>query len=577
VAADADRPEATMPTRTRAATVLISLLLVVTATPLAAPSVAAASLEPLTSGQLSRRMSGEVFGYLPYWSIGSWTDAYLPYGQLTDIAIFGVGIKKSGHLDTDSPGYLDLMSATGTEIIEHAHAAGVRIHITFQSFGGDRNKILFADPTALATFRSEARALVRQRGADGANLDIEGLNNDYWPAWADTIKKLRTSLRKDNPIARLSVATNPNSTGSKMAKVATDAGADRVFIMAYVFRTALAQPVGSNDPLIRADGGLSLTTSLDSYASRGVPAGRILLGLPFYGMTWPTVSSAMHAKRRPLSDGLGDGNSFFPYRMAQDGLPAGAVVDHDPVEKSARITWYDDAKASWYQTYYDDPQSMGSKARLALTRGLAGMGIWALGYERGVPGYWEKIAATFAPPAILSVRISPNPTDSRSVTVKTGWDTGAHAVTRMRLSNNGTTWSDWRTAASSTSWTVGPTNGTRRIYVQIRDAADARSAIVSGKTVLDTVDPKVTSLTLDRQGAYHRWKITYAGSDATSGVAGYRVKYRVGSGSWQTLKSWTTATSAYLKLPKRYTVTFSVRARDHAGNWSDARRIKHSP
>ncbi len=566
-----------MPTRSRAALLLTALLIAITASPLAAPPAAAADLEPLTSGKLSRRMSGEVFGFLPYWSIASWTDAYLRYDILTDIAFFGVGIKKNGTLDTDSPGYLDLMSATGTEIIEHAHARGVRVHITFQSFGGERNKILFADPVALATFRSQARALVRQRGADGANLDIEGLPSGRWAAWADTITKLRTGLRKDNPIARLSVATNPNSTGAAMAKVATNAGADRVFIMAYVFRTALANPVGSNDPLVRADGGLSLKTSLDDYAVKGVPAGRILLGLPFYGMTWPTVSNAMHAKRRPLADGLGDGNTFFPYRMAQDGLPTGAVVDHDAIEKSARITWYDDAKASWYQTYYDDPASLGPKAKLAITRGLAGMGIWALGYDRGVPGYWEKIAATFPAPKVLSVRVSPNPTDARRVTVKTTWEAKAHPVTQMRLSNNGTTWSDWRSAASSTSWRLGPTNGPRRVYVQLRDSAGARGSVASGKTVLDTVDPKVTSLTLVRQSTYRRWKIAYGASDATSGVAGYRIRYRIGSGSWQTLKSLTTSTHAYLKLPKRYAVTFSVRARDKAGNWSDERRIRHTP
>ena len=204
------------------------------------------------------------------------------------------------------------------------------------------------------------------------------------------------------------------------------------------------------------------------------------------------------------------------------------------------------------------------------------MGIWALGYERGVPGYWETIAATFPAPTILSVKVSPNPTDSRSVTVKTTWDAGAHAVTKMRLSNNGSTWSDWRTAAASTSWKVPSTDGTRHVYVQIRDAALARSAVASGKTVLDTVAPTVTSLTLVRQGTEHRWKISYLASDATSGVAGYRVRYRVGSGSWQTLQSFTTSTSAYLKIPRRYAVTFSVRAKDNAGNWSDARH-RHTP
>jgi hypothetical protein len=182
-----------MPTRTRAIPFVLAALIAVAASPLTAPPAAAADPEPLRSGQLSRRMSGEVFGFLPYWSLGSWTDAYLPYEQLTDIAFFGVGIRKNGHLDTDSPGYLDLMSDTGTEIIRHAHARGVRIHITFQSFGSDRNKILFADPVALATFRSEARALIRSRGADGANLDIEGLPSDYWPAWSSTITKLRNA------------------------------------------------------------------------------------------------------------------------------------------------------------------------------------------------------------------------------------------------------------------------------------------------------------------------------------------------------------------------------------------------
>ena len=93
-------------------------------------------------------------------------------------------------------------------------------------------------------------------------------------------------------------------------------------------------------------------------------------------------------------------------------------------------------------------------------------------------------------------------------------------------------------------------------------AALARSAVATGKTVLDTVAPTVTSLTLVRQGTKHRWKISYLASDATSGVAGYRVRYRIGSGTWQTLQSFTTSTIAYLKIPRRYAVTFSVRAKD---------------
>jgi hypothetical protein len=42
--------------------------------------------------------------------------------------------------------------------------------------------------------------------------------------------------------------------------------------------------------------------------------------------------------------------------------------------------------------YYDSPRSLTPKLLLADERGLAGAGFWAIGYERGVPGYTELIS-----------------------------------------------------------------------------------------------------------------------------------------------------------------------------------------
>ena len=70
-----------------------------------------------------------------------------------------------------------------------------------------------------------------------------------------------------------------------MAVAAADAGADRIFLMGYDYRVAGSSP-GASAPLDRPDGGLrSLRWSLDLYAALGVPADRLLLGLPLYGMT----------------------------------------------------------------------------------------------------------------------------------------------------------------------------------------------------------------------------------------------------------------------------------------------------
>ena len=54
------------------------------------------------------------------------------------------------------------------------------------------------------------------------------------------------------------------------------------------------------------------------------------------------------------------------------------------------------------------------KENLAIEHGLAGVGMWALGDDYGVDGYWETLAATLGlgPPYVPP---SPNPGASASL------------------------------------------------------------------------------------------------------------------------------------------------------------------
>ena len=47
----------------------------------------------------------------------------------------------------------------------------------------------------------------------------------------------------------------------------------------------------------------------------------------------------------------------------------------------------------WLITYYDSPSTLRPKLGLARDNGLAGAGFWAMGYDRGVPGYLELMSA----------------------------------------------------------------------------------------------------------------------------------------------------------------------------------------
>jgi hypothetical protein len=46
---------------------------------------------------------------------------------------------------------------------------------------------------------------------------------------------------------------------------------------------------------------------------------------------------------------------------------------------------------AWRAIYVDSPETLTAKLRLANDRGLAGVGFWAIGFERGLPGYQKLI------------------------------------------------------------------------------------------------------------------------------------------------------------------------------------------
>lgn len=333
-------------------------------------------------------LTGEVYGFLPYWEIGSGTDAYLRYDLLTTVALFAVYYDASGNLNTATllgSGRAALIAT----IVQHAHAAGVRVDLTLRpsSDTANGNQAFFANATAQATTITNMAAQVKALDLDGANIDIESLYNANFAGYGAFGAALRAALVKNDAAARVTVSTNANVSGSGMADQAILHGVDRAFLMGYNYRSSGSSPVGSISPLVSSVGGLSLTWSIGQYDKAGVPRNRILLGLPYYGLTWPTGSGALHAVSK------GAGTAWFP----TDSLPppAGTTIQHDNVEHAAWFAVQNPTSKAWSETYFDDETTLRAKYGLAAQDGLAGVGMWALGYDEGQPGYWEAIAATF--------------------------------------------------------------------------------------------------------------------------------------------------------------------------------------
>jgi hypothetical protein len=405
----------------------------------------------------------ELYGYLPYWEMSSSMATYLASVPLTTIELFTVSPHSNGRLDTKTLGYQRITGAIGAQIIAEAHARGQRVELVFSSFGLDRNTRLFGSsnptpmprgpvgsvdhpdaaasdgPTAAAgKAATELAALAIRLGVDGVNLDVELIPVASFDGYGAFVRELRRELSASGGArVRLSAATTASQGGATLAGVAIASGVDRIFLMGYDYHWSGSDPGGSA-PIDRLDGGASLRWSMALYHQAAVPANRIILGLPLFGMSWPTASSDRYApsvgrgtvwtptKHQRLLNGPGFVSHLDPLEVseflsepdvASSPLPGSSPGTFPGTYPSASSLPDPDGSAGpssavpggsgaipgttalpvagstlWRAIFYDSPRTLRAKLALARAAGYAGAGFWAIGYEKGVSGYLPLMA-----------------------------------------------------------------------------------------------------------------------------------------------------------------------------------------
>ncbi|MEP6638945.1 MAG: glycosyl hydrolase family 18 protein [Chloroflexota bacterium] len=332
----------------------------------------------------------ELFGFVPYWEMNGDIAAHLARTPLTTLALFSVTHTKTGTLNTSQVGYRRITGPLGKQLIREAHDRSTAVQLVYTSFGTARNARFFGSlPVQDATI-ADLVALADKIDADGIDVDIEQLGVELIPAYGAFVGRLKTALRAALPKGQVSAATTSGPTGAAMALAATTAGADRIFLMGYDYHYAGSE-AGASAPLARRDGAeQDLPWSLDLYGSLGIPAEQTILGLPLYGMRWRVAGQELGAPR--LGDGAiwvpADNPRFLAAPPAPPVLDPLEVVEFYAVAPTVSPAPGDSrATAGWQAIYVDSPRTLKPKLALADERGLAGAGFWAIGYERGLPGY----------------------------------------------------------------------------------------------------------------------------------------------------------------------------------------------
>jgi spore germination protein YaaH len=312
--------------------------------------------------------------------------AHLAETDLTTLALFSVTHKKNGDLSPGERGYRKIDGPLGRRLITEAHDRGIRVELVYTSFGTGKNDAFFRSSEAQERTIAGLVAMATDLELDGINVDVELLAAEHVAAYGAFVGRLRTALRAIDGEAQVSVATTANIRGTSMAVAAAAAGADRIFMMGYDYHWSGSEP-GASAPLDRRDGSeKDLAWSLDLYRDAGVPAERTILGLPLYGMSWPVVGPEIGAAR------IGRGSVWVPSDNLATLRDRTLVPGLDLLEMVEHVALPDGD--GWRAIYYDSPVSLTPKLALADARGLAGAGLWAIGYERGLANY-TRLIATF--------------------------------------------------------------------------------------------------------------------------------------------------------------------------------------
>ncbi|MBW4081116.1 glycosyl hydrolase family 18 protein [Paenibacillus sp. S150] len=324
---------------------------------------------------------------------------------------------------------------------------------TVISVGGWTWSNRFSDVAATAAtrevFANSAVDFIRKYQMDGVDLDWEypvsgGLAGNSYRAedkqnYVLLLQKIREKLNAagtaDGKTYLLTIASGAgpayiqNNNLSAIAAVV-----DWINIMTYDFNGSWNTTTGHNAPLYydpaAASSGLTdpanynIDKAVTSYLENGVPANKLVLGMPFYGRGWggaPSTGNGQYQVSAGISNtGTWEKGSYDFYDLEANYINKNGYTRY----------WNNTSKVPYLynpsnQTFisYDDVESFGYKTSYIKTKGLAGAMFWETSGDRNKTlqnklnaDLGSGVVPSPTPTASPAATATPSPTPTATVT-----------------------------------------------------------------------------------------------------------------------------------------------------------------
>jgi spore germination protein YaaH len=337
----------------------------------------------------------EVFGWHPHWMRDAWKT--YPFELLSTLSFF------SYDLDANTGSYKnenEIAEWRRTAMIDSAKAKDVRVLLTVSSHGYKNNELFLDHPEKWTVTIDSLLHLLEQRGADGIDLNFEQLPYLRRGSFNRFVKEVDFQFSKSEYFSKRQKPpfislTLPAVDSREIFDVKSlDKFIDLFVIMGYDYHTGI-QSQGAVAPLRSIEKtGISLSNTVDFYLNQGINRSKTILGLPYYGTMWDGsyLEDGTFQMKLERKITYAEVRKIFDDEVLRmDNITP--ILEQKSMTNYLNLVYPDKTSK---EIWYDDDYTLSRKYDYALSNGLRGVGIWALGYDSGFTELWDVIEDRFA-------------------------------------------------------------------------------------------------------------------------------------------------------------------------------------
>lgn len=320
-----------------------------------------------------------VYGWHPYWLGSAYTN--YQWDLLSHFSFFSYEVDETDGSAITTHGW------TTSAAVDAALATDVKVTLCVTLFGSSVLTTFLDNATAKQNLIDNLITLIQDRGADGVNIDFEGLPASQKTNFANFMVDLSDQMHTAIPDSEVSTVLYAVDWSDVFDFSIMSSAVDHFIVMGYGYYYSGSATAGPTDPLYQFGTSYNYTLSktITYYLEAGCPSNKLVMGLPYYGYEWTTSDLNVPSS----TTGTGTARTYSYIKNNSSGYYT--TVNHQYDTDS-----YTDIYA--FNDGTDDNQAFitledGFKKRLwhINNTGIAGIGIWALGYDNGYTDLWDGI------------------------------------------------------------------------------------------------------------------------------------------------------------------------------------------